>query len=85
MPYTKQQFRKLKLPERYKCLKQDGTHIGVRMQGVHRIHLFAYAGFYVEIWIIISLDQIHWIEIQENNSILSSYAEQVDIKKDLGL
>jgi hypothetical protein len=52
---------------------------------VHRIHLFGISGFFVEVWIVISLNQVHWIEIQENQSILADYASRVDMKKELGI
>lgn len=60
-------------------LKEDGEHIAVRQTGVHRIHLFGIYGFYVEVWIVISLNQIQWIEIQENQSIVNSYSDNVDV------
>ena len=85
MKISESEFRKLSLEKRYSLLKKEGEHIAVRSQGVHRIHLFGIGGFYVEIWIVISLDQIHWIEIQDNPSILSEYALQVDVRKELGL
>jgi hypothetical protein len=66
-------------------LKKDGTHVGVRQQGAHNIHLFTYNGYYVEVWMLISFNQVHWIEVQENLGIVNSYAEKIDIRKDLGL
>ncbi len=78
---TKKEFRKCSLAKRYNLLKKEGEHIAARQSGVHRIHLFSIFGFFVEIWIVISLDQVQWIEIQENKSILESYSDQVEIKK----
>lgn len=83
--FSKTEFKKLSINDRYKALKRDGEHIAARLQGVHSIHLFSYHNFYVEVWIVMSLNQIHWIEVQENTSIINTYADQVDIKKDLGL
>jgi len=77
---TKKEFRKCSLTKRYNLLKQEGEHVAARQSGVHRIHLFTIYGFFVEIWIVISLDQIQWIEIQENQSIIKSYSDQVDVK-----
>jgi hypothetical protein len=85
MKISKSEFRKLTLTERYKILKKEGEHIAVRVQGVHRIHLFGISGFYVEVWIVIALNQVHWIELQENQSVLADYAAQVDVKKELGI
>jgi hypothetical protein len=82
---NKREFKKASLVQRYNELKNNGEHAGVRQQGAHNIHLFTYNGFYVEIYILISFNQVHWIEIQENQGIINSYAEKIDIKKDLGL
>ncbi len=78
---TKKEFRKCSLSQRYKLLKKDGEHIAARQTGVHRVHLFSIYGFYVEMWIVISLDQIQWIEVQDNQSIINSYSDQVDVMK----
>lgn len=85
MKISKSEFRKLSIEKRYMLLKTDGEHIAARMQGVHRIHLFGISGFYVEVWIVISLNQVHWIEIQENQSVLADYASPVNIKRELGI
>jgi hypothetical protein len=77
---TKKEFRKCSLTKRYNLLKKEGEHVAARQSGVHRIHLFTIYGFFVEIWIVISLDQIQWIEIQENESIIKSYSDQVDVR-----
>lgn len=82
---SKNKFKKAKISKRYHELKKHGTHIGVRRQGAHSIHLFAYNSFYVELWILISFNQVHWIEIQENDGIINSYADTVDVKSSLDL
>jgi hypothetical protein len=78
---TKKEFRKCSIDKRYELLKNQGEHIAARQSGVHRIHLFSIFGFFVELWIIISLDQIHWIEIQDNSNIIKDYAENIDVNK----
>ena len=85
MKISKSEFRKLSIEKRYMLLKTNGEHIAARMQGVHRIHLFGISGFFVEVWIVISLNQAHWIEIQENQSVLADYASPVNVKKELGI
>ena len=85
MKISKSEFRKLSIEKRYMLLKTNGEHIAARMQGVHRIHLFGISGFFVEVWIVISLNQVHWIEIQENQSVLADYASPVNVKKELGI
>jgi hypothetical protein len=78
-------FRKLKIEERYRILRDQGEYIGARIQGSHRVHLFSFSGFFVEVWILISLNQVHWIEIQENQAIINEYTRDIDVRKDLGL
>jgi hypothetical protein len=85
MKISKSEFRKLSIGQRYSLLKKEGEHIAARTQGVHRIHLFGISGIYVEVWIVISLNQVHWIEIQENQSVLADYASRVNVKKELGI
>ena len=75
----------MSLAKRYVVLKEQSEYIGVRQLGNHRVHLYVVCGFYVEMWIIFAINQIHWIEIQENQSIISEYSDNIDIKKDLGL
>ena len=78
---TKKEFRNCSLVKRYNLLKKDGEHIAARQSGVHRIHLFSIYGFFIELWIVISLDQVQWIEIQENQSIIDSYSDQVSVNR----
>lgn len=82
--FSKTEFSKLPIGKRFLALKKDGTYIAARLKGIHSIHLFSYNNFYVEVWIVISLNQVHWIEIQENKEIVSDYAEEVDLN-DLGI
>jgi hypothetical protein len=79
MRIDKKSFQKLSLNERYKVLRSDGEYIGAIMQGAHRRYLFAFSGYYVEVWIIISLNQVHWIEIQESQSVIHEYAKDIDV------
>lgn len=85
MLLSKKEFAKASLNKRYKAILDDGEYIGARLKGAHRVHLFCYNGFFVEVWILVSFDQLHWIEIQNNSSIVAEYTESVDLKKSLGL
>lgn len=76
---SKKEFKKLNIIERYTLLKKDGEYIGGRFQGAHRRYLFLYNKYYVELWQIISLDQVQWIEIQENKTIISEYVEKINL------
>lgn len=82
---TKKEFQNLSLNKRTLLLKKHGEHIAVRQQTIHLIHLFSIYNFYVEVWILISFNKIQWIEIQENKSIIHSYIDKINIKKQLDI
>lgn len=73
------------LRKRYKTLKEQGEYVGVRQLGDHRVHLYAVSSFFVEMWILFCINEVRWIEIQGNQSILNEYADSIDLKKDLGI
>lgn len=75
----------MSLQKRYEVLKNKGEYVGVRQLGDHRIHLYAVSNFFVEMWILFCINEIRWIEIQNNQSILNEYTDNIDIKKNLGL
>lgn len=75
----------MSLSKRYEVLKEQGEHIGVRQLGDHRVHLYAVSTFFVEMWILFCINEVRWIEIQENQSILNEYTDGIDLKKNLGI
>lgn len=82
---TKKEFQSLSLNKRFQLLKKHGGHIAVRQKSVHLIHLFSIYNFYVEVWILLSFNHIQWIEIQDNKTIINSYADNIDLKKHLDI
>jgi hypothetical protein len=76
---TKEEFRKLKLSGRYTELKSNGVHLASRDFNGYFVHLFSLNDFYVEVWILIGLGQIRWIEIQENQSQIDLYIDKLDL------
>lgn len=76
---SKKEFRKLSLADKYVLLKKEGEYIGGRQQGAHRRYLFLYNKYYIELWQIISLNQVQWIEIQENKNIVAEYVEKLKL------
>ncbi|WP_107039830.1 hypothetical protein [Brumimicrobium mesophilum] len=82
---TKKEFTTMSLQERYEILKKHGEYAGVRQLGDHRVHLYAVSSFFVEMWILFCINEIRWIEIQENQSILNEYTDRIDLKKNLGI
>jgi hypothetical protein len=75
----KSKFRKLKLTEKYQLLKNGGVHLASREFNGYWVHLFSFYDFHVEVWILQGLNQIRWIEIQENQSQIDLYTDKIDI------
>lgn len=82
---TGKEFNKLNLEQRYNLLKKDGEFIGSRLYLNHRIHLFSCRGLFLEMWVVIGIDQLQWIEVQSNQSILDLYVDKIDLRKILEL
>jgi hypothetical protein len=76
---TQQEFKKLKLQGRYTWVKNHGVHLASREFNGYFVHLFSLHNFYVEVWILIGLGQIRWIEIQENKNQISLYVDKLDL------
>ncbi len=74
-----EQFNKLSLLERIKLVKENGTYIGARENMSHFIYLFTLNSIYVEVFILKNLNQIQWIELQHNKSIIAEYVSKVNI------
>ena len=82
---SQKEFLKLKLEQRYQILRDEGTFIASRFFESFNVHLFSFNGYYVEMYQRLSLNDVVYIEILKNDSILKEYAMNVDLKKDLGL
>jgi hypothetical protein len=80
---TSAEFLKLNLNQKIITLKSDGNYIGARERDIHRVHLYAYFGFFVELWILKSLNQTQWIEVQTNEDILALYVKDLNLNQDL--
>ncbi|RFC53791.1 hypothetical protein [Brumimicrobium aurantiacum] len=77
--YTKKEFTRSSLQQRYLILKEQGEYIAARQIGDHRVYLYAVSNFYVEMWILFCINEIRWIEIQENQNIINEYADNVKL------
>lgn len=75
----KKAFKRLKLGQRYEVIKEHGTHTASRIYMSYQIHLFAYDGYYVEIWYRLSLNQIAYIEVVNDDRILEQYMDNLDL------
>ena len=76
---TAAEFKKLALIQRYNLVKNEGVHIASREFGGYWVHLFSVHNFYIEVWVLIGLNQIRWIEIQTNQQTIDLYIEKMDI------
>ncbi len=74
------EFNRLTIEKRLELLKADGEYIGSRIIPSHHVYLYAIHNFFVELYVINSLNQIQWIEIQSNKQILAEYTRNIDIK-----
>jgi hypothetical protein len=72
-----EEFSKMSLLKKYNLLKERGNFIASRQHGGHLCHLFAFDGFYVEVFRVIGLNQVHWIELVKNNSTLDTYLDNL--------
>jgi hypothetical protein len=77
---TTKEFNKLSLQKRHALLKKEGEFIGSRLVPGYRVHLFGCRGYFMEMWVLIGIDQVRWIEIQTNKGILNEYADRVDLR-----
>lgn len=75
----KAEFEKLKLEDRLNQLKIAGDFIGSRKTALHYIHLFSYAGLFIEVHVYIPTNQVQWIEVQTNKVILQEYITDIGL------
>ena len=73
-------FTKLSIEKRLEILKDQGDFIGSRSLTSHRVYLYAVNNFFVEMYVLSSLNQIQWIEVQTNKQILAEYTRNIDLK-----
>lgn len=70
-------FKKLSIQDKYKLLELRGNFIASRFHGGHNCHLFALDGFYVEVFKVLGLNKIQWIELVGNERTLDSYLDNI--------
>jgi len=74
-----EEFRRLKLRERYKVLTEKGTFLANRVHAGFQCRLYDLFGFYVEVWRPAGINVIQWIEVVNRDEIIDSYLENFDI------
>ena len=75
-----EEFKHLNIHQRYALLKSDGDYIGGRDLPLHFAYLYSIHGFFVEVYVLKSLSQVQWIEIQTNRDILQEYVDGLDLR-----
>lgn len=76
---TSAHFSGLTLTQRLQLLRDDGEFIASRTIPSYHVSLFAIYGFYAEMYVVRSLNQVQWIEIQTNKQILLEYTKDLDL------
>jgi len=76
---TKSEFKKLNVLKRWNAIKEKGVHFGSREFNGYWVYLYGLSDFYVEVWIMIALEQIRWVEIQENQNQIDLYLKDIDL------
>jgi len=77
----KEDFRRLKLSQKYDLIKKNGKFLAKRKHGGFLIDLYGYSSYYVEVWKPVGINLIQWIEVVNRDEILDSYLQ--DFKIDL--
>ncbi len=77
---TPEEFRRLKLRQRYKLVQEEGKYLASRRHAGFQCRLFDLFGFYVEVWKPFGINIIQWIEIVNRDEIIDSYLEDINIE-----
>lgn len=77
---TNSEFIRLSLDKRLEILRDEGEFIGARTIPSHRVYLYTLHSFFVELYVLSSINQIQWIEVQTNKQILAEYTKDIDLK-----
>ncbi len=73
------EFEKLNLSQKYQLVRKEGAFLASRFFQGYNVHLFRLRGLWVEVWTLIALQQVRWIELLKNPHALEEYADQVNI------
>ncbi len=81
---TPSEFSRLTISKKLQLLKREGDFVGTRTIPSYTISLFVFHGLYIELFLIKDLNQVQWIEIQNNNQILAEYTKDINLNDLLG-
>ena len=77
---TREEFNQLKLADKRAYLGAEGVYLAAREIPSYRIYLFSFRNHYVEMHLHAATNQMMWIEIQTNESIISEYLDQISLR-----
>lgn len=75
-----EEFRRLKLKQKYALINKDGKFLAHRIHGGFQCSLYDFKGYYVEVWKPVGINLIQWIEVVNRDEIIDSYLEHFKIK-----
>ena len=78
---TKDEFIKLAIPEKMKCLWMEGEFISEKVYYDNNITLFSIENFLVEVFFNRDYNEIVGVEIQENHQILFEYVKDIELNE----
>ena len=76
----KEDFRRLKLKQKYALLNKEGKYLASRTHAGFQCFLHDLNGFYVEVWKPLGINIIQWIEVVNRDEIIDSYLEHFKIE-----
>ena len=71
------EFEKLTLDQRYRCIRDYGEHITERQYGNFIVYLFSYNKFFVEVWKRVGLGDVPFIEIIDEEAAFNRYNKKL--------
>ncbi len=76
---TSSEFSSISLEKRLHILKTEAEFIASRQIPSYSVSLFVLHGYYVELFVLSSLNRVQWIEVQTNRQIISEYVRDIDL------
>lgn len=75
---TKDEFRKIRLLDKYGLVETEGNLLAERRYKSFRVRLYSLNDFYVEVWNKVGLNIIYWIEVVDQKNF-EFYTDLIDI------
>lgn len=79
------EFRSKSLLRKYEHLRKHGKYLDSRFFNSYRVHLYEVEGFFAEVWLRLDFEEVVWIEVASRSQVVENYADNIDLKKSLGL